>query len=148
MDYNEIINLTSIGLLVIGLIILVIGIIYIPNNLPTGTVILSQDNFNKTLNNYRLNSLGFKLIIVGSSILIIGIISLLINIFYWKGDIKIVNNQTNIKKIVNNQTNIKKIEENHFDERQIKLIKQWTGRTPEEVEKIRKDFFAAKRNTN
>jgi preprotein translocase subunit Sss1 len=145
MDYNEIINLTASGLIVIGLIILIVGIIYIPNSLPGNSVILSQDDFNKTLNNYRLNSLGFKLIISGASILIIGIISFLINISFHSFT-KIHNIDSNIILHNNQQVPDKIIEDSPINQRNLRLIKQWTGRTPEEIRKIREDFFKAKKH--
>jgi hypothetical protein len=145
MNYYKIIYFSSFFIGFVGLILLIVGFIYVPSDLPKQTISLSQDEFNKTLNNYRINSLGFKLIISGASIIIFSIGIMLIfrslideNESVPKSILK--NKITLLETTQNNQTSDLEI-----NEKKAKLIKLWTGKTPEEIAIIRKDFLGAKK---
>ena len=161
MNYYKIIYYSSIFTGIVGFILLLVGIFYIPNDLPKQTVALSQEEFNKDLNNYRINSLGFKLIMSGASIFIFSIaISLIVNFLNDENINLLPNNELKPKSILKNkitlsdtteikQSSINKQPNNsEISEKKAKLIKQWTGKTPEEIAKIREDFFHAKKHTN
>ena len=133
MDNNKIIYFSFIGIGIIGLLILIIGIIYLPFNLPIQDNTLSQDEFNEKLYNYRIKSLGFKFIIIGLFLIFITIVHTIINNYSLKEE-PLKNNLDNIPEIQNPKIAI--------------LIKKWTGKSAEEIDLIRKDFFAAKKKSS
>ena len=132
MNNNKIIYFSPIGIGIFGLIILIIGIIYLPFNLPIEDNTLSQDELNEKLYNYRLNSLGFKLIIGGFFVIFITIVYTFFINNVKEEPSKI--NLENIPEIQNQKIAI--------------LIKKWTGKTVNEIDLIRKDFYAAKKKSS
>jgi hypothetical protein len=127
MNNNKIIYFSPIIIGIFGLIILIIGIIYLPFNLPIEDNTLSQDELNEKLYNYRLNSLGFKLISGGFFVIFITIVyTFFIN--------NVKEEPSKINEIQNQKIAI--------------LIKKWTGKTVSEIDLIRKEFYAAKRKSS
>jgi hypothetical protein len=127
MNNNKIIYFSPIRIGIFGLIILIIGIIYLPFNLPIEDNTLSQDELNEKLYNYRLNSLGFKLISGGFFVIFITIVyTFFIN--------NVKEEPSKINEIQNQKMAI--------------LIKKWTGKTVNEIDLIRKEFYAAKRKSS
>jgi len=155
MNYYKIIYFSSIFIGIVGLILLIVGIIYIPNDLPKEPVALSQEDFNKSLNNYRISSLAFKLIIAGASILVFSmVVSLIVNLLNNEDISLLPDNQIVPKSILKNKITSSDINQNQqpstneISEKQARLIKQWTGKTPEEIAQIRKDFFHSKKHSS
>lgn len=130
MNNNKIIYFSPIG--IFGLIILIIGIIYLPFNLPIEDNTLSQDELNEKLYNYRLNSLGFKLIIGGFFVIFITIV-----FTFFINNVKEEPSKINLENIPEIQNQKIAI-----------LIKKWTGKTVNEIDLIRKDFYAAKKKSS